>query len=84
MESLARILGPTDGEAGFLGSIGVRFMVDGLDSGGGFSLVEHPISPRLWARLCTGTVARTSTATCSRDASAHCSTTRWRKAAPAS
>jgi quercetin dioxygenase-like cupin family protein len=42
----ARILGPTEGEAGFLGSIGVRFLIDGLDSGGGFSLVEHPMSPR--------------------------------------
>ena len=42
----ARVLGPTDGKAGFLGSIGVRFMIDGLDSGGGFSLVEHPMSPR--------------------------------------
>ena len=42
----ARILGPTDGEAGFLGSIGVRFLIDGLGSGGGFSLVEHPMSPR--------------------------------------
>jgi len=41
----ARVLGPTDGMAGFLGSIGVRFMIDGLDSGGGFSLVEHPMSP---------------------------------------
>ncbi len=41
-----RILGPNDGKAGFLGSIGVRFMIDGLDSGGGFSLVEHPMSPR--------------------------------------
>ena len=26
------------------GSIGVRFMIDGGDSGGGFSLVEHPMS----------------------------------------
>ena len=42
----ARVIGPTDGKAGFLGSIGVRFMIDGLDSGGGFSLVEHPMSPR--------------------------------------
>ena len=42
----ARILSPTDCKAGFLGSIGVRFMIDGLDSGGGFSLVEHPMSPR--------------------------------------
>ena len=41
-----RILGTKGGTAGFLGSIGVRFMVDGHDSGGGFSLVEHPMSPR--------------------------------------
>jgi mannose-6-phosphate isomerase-like protein (cupin superfamily) len=40
----ARVLGPTDGKAGFLGSIGVRFMIDGETSGGGFSLVEHPMS----------------------------------------
>jgi quercetin dioxygenase-like cupin family protein len=42
----ARVLGPTDGKSGMLGSMGVRFMVDGGDSGGGFSLVEHPIPPR--------------------------------------
>jgi quercetin dioxygenase-like cupin family protein len=42
----ARVLGPRDGSAGFLGSIGVRFLIDGGDSGGGFSLVEHPMSPR--------------------------------------
>ena len=45
----ARIVGPADGKAGFLGSIGVRFMVDGGDSGGGFSLVEHPMSARALA-----------------------------------
>jgi mannose-6-phosphate isomerase-like protein (cupin superfamily) len=39
-----RVLGPADGKAGFLGSIGVRFMVDGETSGGRFSLVEHPMS----------------------------------------
>jgi quercetin dioxygenase-like cupin family protein len=44
--SAARALGPGDGRAGFLGSIGVRFMISGADSGGGFSLVEHPMSPR--------------------------------------
>ena len=42
----ARVIGPHDGVAGFLGSIGVRFMIDGAESGGGFSLVEHPMSPR--------------------------------------
>src|SRR2546421_5038747 len=43
----AKVVGPRDGKAGFLGSIGVRFMVDGEEAGGGFSLVEHPMSP--WA-----------------------------------
>ena len=47
MESkAARVLGPSDGVKGFLGSIGVRFMINGPDSGGGFSLVEHPMSAR--------------------------------------
>jgi mannose-6-phosphate isomerase-like protein (cupin superfamily) len=39
-----RVLGPADGKAGFLGSIGVRFMIDGETTDGGFSLVEHPMS----------------------------------------
>ena len=41
-----KIVGPADGRAGSLGSIGVRFMVGGDESGGGFSLVEHPMPPR--------------------------------------
>jgi quercetin dioxygenase-like cupin family protein len=45
----ARVLGPTDGRDGFLGTIGVRFMVHGADSAGGFSLVEHPMSARALA-----------------------------------
>jgi quercetin dioxygenase-like cupin family protein len=45
----AKVLGPRDGEAGFLGSIGVRFMIDGDEAGGGFSLVEHPMSPHALA-----------------------------------
>jgi mannose-6-phosphate isomerase-like protein (cupin superfamily) len=44
-----RILGPSDGKAVDLGSVGVRFMVWGEESGGGFSLVEHPIPPRTLA-----------------------------------
>jgi len=40
-----KIVGPADGKAGTLGSIGVRFMVSGEESGGGFSLVEHPMAP---------------------------------------
>jgi mannose-6-phosphate isomerase-like protein (cupin superfamily) len=47
--SSSRVVGPTDGKAGFLGSIGVRFMLDGPTSDGGFSLVEHPMSPRALA-----------------------------------
>ena len=44
-----RVLGPRDGRAVELASIGVRFMVGGHDSGGGFSLVEHPMPPRALA-----------------------------------
>ncbi|HVY77874.1 MAG TPA: cupin domain-containing protein [Solirubrobacterales bacterium] len=46
---MATVIGPGDGKAGFLGSIGVRFMIDGEDAGGDFSLVEHPLSPRALA-----------------------------------
>jgi mannose-6-phosphate isomerase-like protein (cupin superfamily) len=45
----AKIVGPRDGKAGFLGSIGVRFMIDGEEAGGDFSLVEHPMGPRALA-----------------------------------
>jgi mannose-6-phosphate isomerase-like protein (cupin superfamily) len=45
----ARALGPADGHAGFLGSIGVRFMVDGATTDERFSLVEHPMSARALA-----------------------------------
>ena len=44
MGTATKVLGPKDGRLGFLGSIGVRFMIDGDESGGGFSLVEHPMS----------------------------------------
>ena len=47
----AKVFGPSDGKAGFLGSIGVRFMVDGTDAGELFSLVEHPMSARALAAL---------------------------------
>ena len=45
----AKVLGPTDGKAGFLGSIGVRFMIEGADADDRFSLVEHPMSARALA-----------------------------------
>jgi quercetin dioxygenase-like cupin family protein len=41
-----RILGPNDGKSVDFGSFGVRFMVWSEESGGGFSLVEHPTPPR--------------------------------------
>jgi mannose-6-phosphate isomerase-like protein (cupin superfamily) len=44
-----KIVGPADGKLGFLGSIGVRFMIDGDETDQGFSLVEHPMSPRALA-----------------------------------
>ena len=46
----AKVVGPSDGRLGFLGSIGVRFMIDGDETPNrGFSLVEHPMSPRALA-----------------------------------
>jgi mannose-6-phosphate isomerase-like protein (cupin superfamily) len=48
-KEMATVIGPSDGKAGFLGSIGVRFMINGEDAGGDFSLVEHPLSPRALA-----------------------------------
>ena len=39
-----RVLGPGEGKAGFLGSIGVRFLIDSETTAGGFSLVEHPMA----------------------------------------
>jgi mannose-6-phosphate isomerase-like protein (cupin superfamily) len=41
-----RNLGPDDGKMVDLGSVGVRFMAWAEETGGGFSLIEHPIPPR--------------------------------------
>ena len=41
-----RKVGPADGLYAELGGCGARFMIWGEESGGGFSLVEHPIPPR--------------------------------------
>ncbi|MGN6216806.1 MAG: cupin domain-containing protein [Solirubrobacterales bacterium] len=46
---MATVIGPNNGKVGFLGSIGVRWMIDGEDAGGDFSLVEHPMPPRALA-----------------------------------
>jgi mannose-6-phosphate isomerase-like protein (cupin superfamily) len=45
----AVIVGPQDGRLGFLGSIGVRWMIDGDHPEQRFSLVEHPMSHRALA-----------------------------------
>ena len=45
----AKIVGPHAGKAGHLGGIGVRFMAWAAETGGGFSLVEHPMAPRALA-----------------------------------
>ena len=44
-----KIVTPADGLEGFLGSIGVRFLIDGDETGRRLSLVEHPMSPRALA-----------------------------------
>jgi mannose-6-phosphate isomerase-like protein (cupin superfamily) len=48
-ETGVKVVGPGDGAMGFLGSIGVRFMIDGSEAAERFSLVEHPMSPRALA-----------------------------------
>ncbi|HSD81491.1 MAG TPA: cupin domain-containing protein [Solirubrobacteraceae bacterium] len=45
----AKVVGPGDGKAGSLGSIGVRLMIEGHEAGERFSLVEHPMPPRALA-----------------------------------
>ena len=44
-----RKLGPSDGKLVDLSTIGVRFMAWTEETGGGFSLVEHPMPPRMLA-----------------------------------
>lgn len=44
-----KVVGAGDGKLGFLGTIGVRFMIWGAETGERFSLIEHPMSPRALA-----------------------------------
>src|SRR5215470_14945485 len=44
-----KLVPPDNGREGFLGSIGVRFLIDGHEAAERFSLVEHPMSPRALA-----------------------------------
>jgi hypothetical protein len=64
------VLSPDEGEMVLMGGLGVRFMIGGDQSGGGFALVEHPIAPRVLAPRCTRTSTKTSTPTCSKARSA--------------
>jgi mannose-6-phosphate isomerase-like protein (cupin superfamily) len=45
----ATVVGPQDGKAGSLGSIGARLMIEGFSTADRFSLVEHPMPPRALA-----------------------------------
>ena len=40
------IVGPGEGKLVWLQGLGVRFLVDGEQTGGRFALVEHPLQPR--------------------------------------
>ena len=44
-----RVIKAGEGRLGFLGGLGVRFMVPGEHTEGGFSLVEHPMKARALA-----------------------------------
>src|SRR5215212_6158586 len=44
-----KIVGPQDGGFVDLGGLGIRFMVDGEETGGQFAIVEHPLEPRALA-----------------------------------
>ena len=44
-----KIIGPEDAQDGFLGSIGVSWMIEGAEADQRFSLVEHAMSPRALA-----------------------------------
>ena len=49
IQTHVKIVSPQEGAEGFLGSIGVRFMIDGYEADGRFSLVEHPMTARALA-----------------------------------
>lgn len=49
MPTKVRTLGAGEGATAWLGGFGIRHMIPGGDTGGGFSLVEHPLKPRALA-----------------------------------
>src|SRR3954447_25610456 len=44
-----KVVGPASGDEVFLGSIGVRFLIEGAEAGQRFAFLEHPMSPRALA-----------------------------------
>ncbi len=44
-----KVLGPSDGPLAILGGTSARFMIEGVDAGKRFALVEHPMQPRALA-----------------------------------
>jgi quercetin dioxygenase-like cupin family protein len=46
MSNAPKIVGPKDGAFVDLGGLGIRFMIEGDETGGQFALVEHPLEPR--------------------------------------
>ena len=45
----AKSVGSTEGKSVFLGTVGVRHIVDEVQAEGRFSVLEHPMSPRALA-----------------------------------
>lgn len=69
-------IGPQDGDFVDLGACGVRFLIWGEESGGRFSLVEHPSHRVTWPRRCIATPPRMSTASFWKVAWVRCSAMR--------
>ena len=49
MADEGRVIRLGEGAAGTIGGLGVRFLINGDTSGGGFAVVEHPLAPRTLA-----------------------------------
>ena len=49
MSTEAKILKAGQAREGCLGGLGIRFVISGAESGGGFALIEHVLKPRALA-----------------------------------
>ena len=72
-----KVVGPADGKSGSLGMIGVRFMIDGDETEGRLSLVEHPMPPRALAAPLHRHLREDEYSYVWRARSAPCWATRW-------